>query len=231
MCFGTAVHSALERLYLSYLQQGQYPSLDSFLGNFSQALDQEILSESDFQDRLHHGQEVLSKYYQHLIQERPQVLAVERSFGGKSRPIILGDIYLSGKIDRLDWLDQSQGLVRVIDYKTGQSKSLNHILVKTKTALRDLSEREAQLPTTIRGNYQRQLVFYKLLMQLDRQLSSKIQVAEAAFAFVEPTEKGGDKFVTRSMEISDEAIVDLKLLIKEVMAEIRSLKFLEHLDF
>jgi hypothetical protein len=156
---------------------------------------------------------------------------VERSFGNKGHRIVLGDNFLTGKIDRIDWLDQKQGLVKVIDYKTGRSKSLNHILVKTTTAAKDLSEREAELPATIRGSYQRQLVFYKLLMQLDRQLSPKIEVAEAAFNFVEPTEKSGDKFVSRSLVISDEAIIDLKQLIKEVMAEIRSLKFLENIDF
>lgn len=230
MCFGTAVHSALERFYRFYQQQDQYPSLDSFLANFAQALNQEILSESDFKDRLNYGQEVLSKYYQFVTQEKPQVLGVERSFGNKGRRIVLGDVFLTGKIDRIDWLDKQQGLVKVIDYKTGRSKSLNHILVKTQTAAKDLSEREAELPATIRGNYQRQLVFYKLLMQLDRQLSPKIEVAEAAFNFVEPTEKGGDKFVSRSLVISDEAITDLKQLIKEVMAEIRSLKFLENID-
>lgn len=230
MCFGTAVHSALERFYRFYQQQDQYPSLDSFLANFAQALNQEILSESDFKDRLNYGQEVLSKYYQFVTQEKPQVLGVERSFGNKGRRIVLGDVFLTGKIDRIDWLDKQQGLVKVIDYKTGRSKSLNHILVKTQTAAKDLAEREAELPATIRGNYQRQLVFYKLLMQLDRQLSPKIEVAEAAFNFVEPTEKGGDKFVSRSLVISDEAITDLKQLIKEVMAEIRSLKFLENID-
>ena len=231
MCFGTAVHSALERFYRFYQQQGQYPSLDSFLANYGQSLHQEILSESDFQDRLTYGHAVLSNYYQHMIQEKPQVLAVERSFGSKGRRIVLGDIFLTGKIDRLDWLDQKQGLVKVIDYKTGRSKSLNHILVNTQTALKELSEREATLPETIRGSYQRQLVFYKLLMQLDRQISPKIEVVEAAFNFIEPTEKGGNKFVSHSMAISDEAITDLKKLIKEVMAEIRALKFLESLDF
>ena len=231
LCFGTAVHSALERFYRFYQQQGKYPSLESFLENFNQALSQEILSQSDFLDRQKYGKEVLSAYYQHIIQEKPQVLAVERGFGGQGRPIMLGDIRLAGKIDRLDWLDQSRGLVKVIDYKTGQSKTLNHILVKTKTALKDLSEREAALPETIRGAYQRQLVFYKLLMQQDRQLNPKIEVAEAVFDFIQPTEKGGDKFVSRSLSISDEAISDLKRLIKEVMTEIRSLQFLEHLDF
>jgi DNA helicase-2/ATP-dependent DNA helicase PcrA len=231
LCFGTAVHSALERFYRFYQQRGKYPDLASFLDNFNQALSQEILSQSDFLDRRAYGKEVLSAYYQHIIQEKPQVLAVERSFGGQSRRTMLGDIRLTGKIDRLDWLDRDKGLVKVIDYKTGQSKTLNHILVKTKTALKDLSEREAALPETIRGNYQRQLVFYKLLMQQDRQLSSKIEIAEAVFDFVQPTEKGGDKFVSRSLIISDEAISDLKRLIKEVMAEIRALEFLEYVDF
>jgi len=66
---------------------------------------------------------------------------------------------------------------------------------------------------------------------LDRQANPKIKVAEAAFDFVEPKEKGSDKFVRRSLVISDESVNDLKQLIKQVMSEIRSLEFLQQLEF
>ena len=224
LCFGSAVHGALEKFYRFYQQSGVYPDLSVLLQAFDQALDQEILSQSDFTDRLKYGRTVLSAYYQHLIEQPVQVLDVERNYASAGRKIMLGDIRLTGKIDRLDWLDQSRGLVKVVDYKTGRVRSLNDILAKTQTAQKRLSERELNLPETIRGAYQRQLVFYRLLLDLDRSTQPALKMAEAEFAFIEPTVKGGDKFV-------EQAVDDLKQLIKAVMKEIRSLAFLADWEF
>ncbi|MBU0576399.1 hypothetical protein KJ654_01930, partial [Patescibacteria group bacterium] len=50
-------------------------------------------------------------------------------------------------------------------------------------------------------------------------------VTEGEFDFVEPNDRG--KLVKRSFILTEEDVNDLKDLIKEVMREIRSLKFLE----
>jgi hypothetical protein len=59
----------------------------------------------------------------------------------------VGDIPISGKLDRLD--KKADGTVTVIDYKTGKAKSENEIRGLTQSS---------------DGGYYRQLVFYKLLL-------------------------------------------------------------------
>ena len=229
MSFGTAVHAALERLYKFKKKQGKFPELKMLLAEFEGALKKEVMTESDFEDRLKYGREILTGYYQQHLDENTDVFDVERSFGGR-RSVMLGDIQLSGKIDRIDWLDRDRGLIRVIDYKTGKPKTDGAIEAKSATYQKNLSEREMALPETIRGPYKRQLVFYKLLIDLDYTLNPKLTVIESAFDFIEPKEKGSDKYVQRIYKITDEEISDLKKLIREVMEELRSLSFLELLE-
>jgi len=50
-------------------------------------------------------------------------------------------------------------------------------------------------------------------------------VTQGEFDFVEPNSSG--KLIKRNFFLKDEDVNDLKNLIKEVMAEIKSLKFLE----
>lgn len=226
MSFGTAVHAALERFYKLEKQTQKIPELEFLLKEFETALQKEILSESDYSDRLKYGQEILTSYYHDRLIEPATVFDVERSFGG-SRKILLGDIQLSGKIDRIDLIDKERGILRVYDYKTGKPKSRGGIEAASKTYQRDFSERELALPETIKGSYKRQLIFYKLLLSLDRTINPNWQVGEAVFEFIEPAEKGGDKHVAQSYSITDEEVDDLKQLIKEVMKEIRSLSFLD----
>jgi len=229
MSFGTAVHAALERFYKSEKQNLEVPKLDFLLDEFKLALQKEILSESDYNDRLKYGTEVLTSYYQDRLLNKVNVFDIERSFGG-SRKAILGDIQLSGKIDRIDLIDADKGLLRVYDYKTGKPKTRGGIEATSKTYQKDFSKRELSLPETIRGPYKRQLIFYKILLDLDRTINPNWKVSEAVFEFVEPKEKGSNEHVSHAYSITDEEVSDLKQLIKEVMAEIRSLSFLDALQ-
>ncbi len=225
MSFGTAVHAALERFFKLEQQRQTVPELDFLLAEFEIALRKEIMSESELQDRLQAGVQMLTSYYQQQLSKSVDVFDVERSFGGR-RKVLLGDIQLSGKIDRIDWLDRQRGLLRVYDYKTGAPKTRGGIEATSKTYQKDFSARELALPETIRGPYKRQLIFYKLLLDLDRTLNPNLQVSEAVFDFIQPKD-GTTKHISHAYSIMEEEVSDLKQLIKEVMAEIRSLKFLD----
>ena len=221
MAFGTAVHAALEGWNKHLLTHDQHPSLESILSKYEQTLAQELLNSQDFTRRLKYGQQVLSEYYQHSLPVVTKPLFVERAFGYGWSKTMLGDIALTGRIDRVDWLDQAERIVRVIDYKTGKAKSENFIEGQTKS--QNLSARELALPTSIRGPYKRQLLFYKLLTKLDKSFIPTASVGE--FVFIEPNASG--KLISRSFELKDEDVEQLKDLIKTVMKEIRELEFLE----
>ncbi len=221
MAFGSAIHLALEKLFQVILDEGKKPILEVVLMEFKDSLAKELLTSQNFKRRLHYGQEILTKYYQQLDEAQVQPLFIERFFGFGWSKTMIGDIHLTGRIDRVDWLDQEKRLVKVIDYKTGKAKSDNYI--EGRIASANLSEREQQLPENIRGPYKRQLLFYKLLTDLDETFIPTVTQGE--FDFVEPNNR--DKLVKRTFTLTQEDVNDLSSLIKEVMREIRELKFLE----
>lgn len=224
LAFGNAVHAALEAHYKVYRSRDNTHPEDNFaLGIFEDRLKREILSPNDFESRKVQGENVLKAYLEQKRQEFPQVLATEEGFGWKRGPILLDDIKLSGKVDRMDILDASSQLLHIIDYKTGKQKSINTI--EGKVGVAEMSERERSLPEPIRGAMKRQLLFYKLLLARDP-LYRSWSIGKATFDFVQ---QDADKFVERSFNLENDDVKLLEKLIKEVMVEIRELKFLEAL--
>ncbi|MGD9129283.1 MAG: ATP-dependent DNA helicase [Candidatus Woesebacteria bacterium] len=222
MAFGTAVHFALEQMYKPCLQKRQKLPLPEVLLHFKLALEKELLDENEFKKRLKYGEEILTQYYQFYQADQPKILMMEQFFGSGFHKTVLDDIALTGRVDRVDLLDRNKKTVRVIDYKTGAAKTVGFIEGRTLSA--GLSEREQTLPKSIRGSYKRQLLFYKLLAQLDK--SFNYQVEEGVFDFVEPSKQSG-KLVQRKFSLPQDDVEDLKNLIREVMVEIRELKFLD----
>ncbi len=222
LAFGNAVHAALEAHYKTYrTHDNTHPEEAFAIGVFEDRLKREILSTNDFESRRTQGHEVLRKYLLEKRSEHPKVIATEEGFGWKRGPILLDDIKLSGKVDRMDILDESKRVLHVIDYKTGKQKTVNTI--EGKVGLTEMSERERSLPEPIRGALKRQLLFYKLLLARDP-LYKSWSIGQATFEFVQPD---GEKFVSRTFELKNDDVKLLEDLIKEVIAEIRELKFLE----
>lgn len=207
LAYGTAVHKALEDLF-SYLKNhnGLVPPLNMVLSSFEKALQKELLTPEEFQIRLAHGNTILTMYYQEYQKTFIAPLTVEKQFGsGFSRPH-LDDIPLAGRVDKIELIDQSLNTIKVIDYKTGKPKTRGQIEGKTKDS---------------NGSYKRQLIFYKLLAELDR--TFQYQVQEAEFDFVEPNDRG--KLKKETFHISQEEVDALKVLIRDVMQRIRNQEF------
>ncbi len=121
-------------------------------------------------------------------------------------------IMLTGKIDRFEWVDQENGIVKVVDYKTSSPKSENEIRGETKNS---------------EGNIFRQLVFYRLLGDLDPHFhpEGKIDRYKVRYAEVDFLKKSGGKFRKVELEITDQDVEDLKQQIIEVTKKIRNLEF------
>lgn len=221
MAYGTAVHSAMEKLNIAMLGDSPLSKKD-FISTFEYALQKELLTPEEMTKRAIHGKDILSLYFDAYAQTATKPIFVERFIGYGFSKAVLDGTHLTGRIDKVEMIDEKEKTVRVIDYKTGKSKTHNEI--EGKTASADLSDRERLLPESIRGSYKRQLLFYRLLADLDQTFSFKVE--EGVFDFVEPDARTG-KFTQRSFIIKDEDVDDLKNLIKEVMHEIRSLSFLK----
>ncbi|MBU0975553.1 MAG: ATP-dependent DNA helicase [Patescibacteria group bacterium] len=204
LAFGTAIHKALEIFFKTFKKTHKIPKPDSLLLEYENALRNEILTDQEFQPTLNRGKEVLERYFENNKETFREPLFIEYSFGFKK--VYLGDIPLSGKIDRMDWVDRDRKTIKVTDYKTGTPKSRGEIEGKTKYSDRDLI---------------RQLNFYKLLSQLDRNFN--YDVVKGEFDFLES--KPGKKAKKEEFEYESEDIEDLKTLICKTMDQIRDLKF------
>lgn len=114
-------------------------------------------------------------------------------------------ILLSGKLDKIE-LHENGTDVTVVDYKTGKPKSRNSIEGNTKDGT---------------GDYKRQLVFYKLL--LDRYEKGHYHMVEGVIDFIEPTEAGVYKY--EPFPITFDETDALEAEIRRVADEILNLSF------
>ncbi|MFI5260643.1 MAG: ATP-dependent helicase [Candidatus Paceibacteria bacterium] len=194
MLFGTAIHAGLK----SYADARKNGAADAehAVASFFAELGRLPLSPLDRGELMKKGEEVLRAY---LGQEGALISAAHEAEFPLTVSLTVpgvGEIPLSGKLDRLDIL--ADGTVAVIDYKTGKARSENDIKGLTKTG---------------DAGYYRQLVFYKLLLAKD----GRYQMSEAALHFVEPDEKG--KCVIRKFVITDAEVGALEAeLIKAAQA-------------
>ncbi|MDP1706763.1 MAG: PD-(D/E)XK nuclease family protein, partial [bacterium] len=126
----------------------------------------------------------------------------EPLFLEKFSRVQLDNVTLTGKIDRIEWSSQADRTVRVIDYKTGKGKTVGQIEGTTQDS---------------QGDLKRQLVFYKLLIDLDQRLQN-ITFGEATLDFVEVPKQ-------LSFKITPSEVDDLRSTIYQTMKEIRALHF------
>lgn len=207
LAFGTAIHKALEILHKYLLEHDLVPPKEFVISEFEKALYKEVLTKDDYEKRFIQGGKVLSKYYDEYKDSMKKALFIEKFFGYGWSKIYLDDIALGGRIDKIEWDDEKQKKVIVVDYKTGQPKSRNEIEGKVGKNT---------------GGYKRQLVFYKLLTDLDT--SFQLKVEKGLFDFIEPVKASG-AFKREEFTITKEDVEELRQIIIECMKKIRNLEF------
>lgn len=121
MSFGSAVHEALEIFYKKLLsvqdaKDLDIPSKEDLLTYFDTSFKNFKASDPDLTgEHYEKGREALASYYDLEYPKIKKPVAVEEKF-----KLTLGEHTLTGKIDRVD--PDGDG-VRIIDYKTGRSKT------------------------------------------------------------------------------------------------------------
>lgn len=170
--FGSAVHYALEKLFrkMQDEKKDRFESKEEFIANFEWYMHRhrESFTKEQFARRLEYGQEVLGNYYDKYINSFNKIVAIERNI----RNVVIKDVPLKGKLDKLEFDGKS---VNVVDYKTGDP---DKAIPKTKGP----SDKEPN-----GGDYWRQAVFYKILVDNYEQKDWKVISTE--FDFIEPDKK------------------------------------------
>lgn len=201
--YGTAVHQTLKEFFDQY-GEGKKWSEAKLFARFKYHLSRQPFSPSDMEASLGKGEKALGGYLKFYKYRWPNRILNEFSVRG----IFLNEkIKLNGKIDKLEISET--GETRVVDYKTGKPKTRNHIIGLTKSAGS--------------GDYFRQLVFYKILLEnLDPR---KYHVTSGLVDFIEPDDK--ERYKQEEFALGESDVAGLSEQIKEVTEEILSLEFLD----
>ena len=182
---------------------------------FEESIAHEPIKESEYEEALEKGRGALPLFYDTYHAAWISSPTARRALNEariEALPLDDGTL-INGKLDRIEFLGNVGGAaagaaalepIRVIDYKTGKPKSRNEIEGNTKSA---------------DGNYKRQLVFYKLL--LDKE--GKRDMRDGVIEFIEPDERG--KMHREEFKIAQGEVKVLEKLVMDVAREILGLSF------
>lgn len=202
--FGSIIDLTLNKFFEKSKEKGKILSKEIFLTEFEKSLRKFNLPEKDEERFRERGKHALSEYYDEYSKNwTPRVdvqFFIERNFELESGETLK----LSGVLDKIEYLnDLFSPNINIIDHKTGRSFS-----EKTKEQ---------------KADYERQLIFYKLL--LTNYSKRDFVIKESIIDFVEKNKKG--KFERYSFDLTEERIDKLKEEINTCAKDILSMEFLK----
>lgn len=203
--FGSAIHYAVQRLFEKMKENNEtFPSKEEMLQYFKLHMHRhrESFVQQAFNRRLEYGEDVLNNYYDTYIQSWHKVVLLERSI----KNVVVNGIPLKGKLDKLEFFGKD---VNVVDYKTGDPLK----------AAPKLKGPDTKQPAG--GDYWRQAVFYKILVDNIRQKDWVVISTE--FDFIEPD--GKKQYQKRKIVISPDDIAFVTKQITSTWAKIQQREF------
>lgn len=200
---GTAIHAALDRYFKEYHRKKIKPPKDFLILHFKNALEKELLTHQDYQERLAIGVDILNQYFDLYNDAFSPETITEFNFARHG--VNIDGIPITGKIDKIE--PGEKGLT-VTDFKTGN----------TDTGMQKLAHGQ---------DYWRQLVFYQLLCDKSPQFQRDFQGKRMTTAKIEFLEKSRQKktFLHPTISISQADQEEVIENIKTVSQEIKKLSF------
>lgn len=202
MLFGTVVHRALKRFFDARQKSGA--DKETLLNIFEDELARTTLSGSAYTEIEKRGRDYLSGWFDARVngwqQETLNEYRVDTLIPTNVSSV--PQLRVRGELDKVEL--HPDGVV-VVDYKTGTPKSRNDILGTTKA-------RGA-------GDYFRQLVFYKMLLDTEGVYTMRTGVVD----FIQPKESG--TYVQETFAVTAEDVEQLQTEIERVAGEIYDLSF------
>ena len=198
--FGSAVHDALKRAF-RWLKENdnEFPTTEQFMKDFRAYMyrNRDSFTKEDFKLRLDYGDKILPSFYELNILNWNKIALVELSI----KNIEIDGVPVKGSLDKVEFTGKQ---VTVVDYKTGKFRNAREKL------LRPTNEKPNG------GDYWRQAVFYKLLVENDR--TKDWQVIDTQFDFIEPVSEG--EYITEKILISQEDMLTVREQINTVYQKI-----------
>ncbi|MFA5934524.1 MAG: ATP-dependent DNA helicase [Candidatus Paceibacterota bacterium] len=203
--YGSAIHSTLEKIVLE-LKKNNKTKKDEALEWFTIFLKRERMSQKDFEEYRERGVEALNLFLNEKKGSFSKEDIVEFNF--KDQGVVVEEAQLSGKIDRIVNIDQNT--IEVHDYKTGKVVS-------------EWSGKDDYEKTKI-YEYERQLIFYKILVENSREFGGKKEVKKGVLEFVEPR-KADDKIIDLELILDKNKLERLLKLLGKIYKKIINLDF------
>lgn len=226
--FGKVYHRVLELFFTKFKKDWVLPERTYLTWTFSLLLEKEILTHDEQKRLLEKWISWLEWYYDNYkdLFKKP----INSEFNFRSRNIVFWDIPLTWKIDKIEssWESISQNedsewqlaffkeSIVLIDYKTWKSKSLWQI----KWTDRYWNKKDS----FSEWKYYRQLLFYKLMCELDNEFSSNYWEIKLSIDFVEWKD---NKYNFLEIDYSNEDYEEFKNLVKETWKKINDIEFWE----
>ncbi len=173
--FGNAVHRALQHLIEAQIK-GHQPDAERLVGLYKDAMAdyQSFFTPVQFQNYLKHGEIILPTYFanQWPYWQQAKELIPEKDISN----VVHKGVPIKGRLDLI--IKQTNGHTKVIDFKTGNTNlTLRREKVKVPKSLNDKG-----------GDYWRQMVFYKILLEAFKVPGLAMDIGEVNF--VEPNNQG-----------------------------------------
>ncbi|MCP4521477.1 MAG: ATP-dependent helicase [Cytophagales bacterium] len=196
--FGNAIHYALEHYFENYKNEGELGNSDLLLDYFHKGMDvfHSHFTEKEYADRTAYGDQTLPLYLEEYKNHWKNVNDLELEYA--VRNIACEGVPITGKLDKVEVFEGKT--VNVIDYKTGNPKN-------AKDKLKGPDEKNP-----MGGDYWRQIVFYKVL--LDEDTTNRWEMTSGEMSFVQP-DKATKKFTSHKIPVKPEDLV----LVKEQLVD------------
>lgn len=206
LTFGSAVHWALNRLFKSLADNNQkFNELPEFLADFRWYMqkNREAFTTEQFKRRSDYGDKILPEYYNKYIDSWEKITVTEYAI----KNVEVDGVPIKGVIDKLEFNCKQ---ANVVDYKTGSYDN-------AKSKFNGPDEKNP-----LGGDYWRQAVFYKILVDSDARKDWEVMSTE--FDFIEPVK---NEYKKHPIIITPEAYSFVKTQIKETYAKIKNMEFTE----
>jgi len=198
--FGSAVHEALKKAFRNLKDnEEEFMPVETFLNDFNRYMyrNRDSFTKEDFKRRLAYGEKILPPFYELNTPTWNKIALVELPI----KNIEIEGVPVKGNLDKVEF-DGKQ--VTVVDYKTGNLKYAKDKLLRPNDG------------NPNGGDYWRQAVFYKLLVEHDR--TKDWQVVDTVFDFVEPINDG--EYYKEHIAISREDVAIVTDQVKTVYQKI-----------
>lgn len=191
--FGNAVHNALEAYFKTMTENPahDFGEVDQLVEAFKQNMHsrREVFSDEQFARRMEYGQLILPKYHGRYVSNWNKIISSERKLNG----IEIDGVPAGGRVDKIEFDGKN---ATVVDYKTGKYEN-----ARNKFRRPGEGRNPDAFEFKFGGDYWRQAVFYKLL--IDNYRMKDWNVVSCEFDFIEPDKDTGE-FYKQKIDITEE---------------------------